>query len=91
MAGNGQEEPMNQDTFKAELEAMAIPELIQLLKGIGDELSSRDVHGVAESVWAAQGHLEDLYRGKWIRSVRSVPPARPAAAPRVGQIEGGVE
>jgi hypothetical protein len=82
---------MNQDTFKVELEAMAIPELIQLLKGIGDELSSREVHGVAESVWAAEGHLRDAFTGFWIRTAKAYPVPAPAAPPRVGQGEEGVE
>ena len=82
---------MNQDTFKAELEAMAIPELMELLKRIGDELSSREVAGVAESVWAAEGHLRDAFTGFWIRTAKAYPARAPAAAPRVGQGEEGVE
>ena len=82
---------MDTNAFKLVLEGMAIPEMLDCLDLIAAELRVREIYGVADSVSAARGHLEDAYKGTWLRSAKAGPRTPALAAPRVGHGEEGLE
>ncbi len=80
---------MDRDAFNKELESMSIPELLDCLSGIGDELAGREIYGVSQSVYAARSHLEDAFKGTWLRDAKAYPRTPPVEQPKVGQGEEG--